>query len=75
MVLRPVVAETFAFHWFVRAARGAPDAEGARCVRVCSLAIRLAFVSRAKRGSSSLDLAGEKGVRGAGVCVMDGSTS
>ena len=23
-LLRPVVADTFAFHWFVRAARGAP---------------------------------------------------
>ena len=75
MVLRPVVAETLAFHWFVRVASGAPAAEGARCATVCSRAMRLAFVSRAKRGSSSLDLAGEYGASGAGVCVLDGSTS
>lgn len=75
MALNPVVAETLAFHWLVRVASGAPAAEGARCATVCSRAMRLAFVSRAKRGNSSLDLAGEKGVRGAGVCVLDGSTS
>lgn len=75
MALKPVVAETLAFHWLVRVARGAPAAEGARWATVCSRAIRLAFVSRANRGNSSLDLAGENGVRGAGVCVLDGSTS
>lgn len=75
MALKPVVAETLAFHWLVRVASGAPAAEGARCATVCSRAMRLAFVSRAKRGSSSLDLAGEYGVSGAGVCVLDGSTS
>ena len=76
MVLKPVVADTLAFHWFVSAARGAaPWPEGARCASTCSLAIRLALVSRANRGSSSLDLAGEYGVSGAGVLVRDGNES
>jgi len=74
-VLRPVVAETLAFHWFVSAVRGAPWPEGARCESTCSLAMRLALVSRANRGSSSLDLAGEYGVSGAGVPVREGKVS
>jgi hypothetical protein len=75
MVVKPVVAETLAFHWFVRAARGAPWPDGARCASTCSLAMRLALVSRANRGNSSLDLAGEYGVSGAGVPVRDGNES
>jgi hypothetical protein len=59
----------------VRVASGAPAAEGARCPTVCSRAMRLAFVSRAKRGNSSLDLAGENGIGGAGVCVLEGRIS
>ena len=74
MALNPVVAETLVFHWLVRVASGAP-ADGARCATVCSRAMRLAFVSRAKRGNSSLDLAGEYGVKSAGVCVLEGRTS
>lgn len=37
--------------------------------------MRLAFVSRAKRGISSLDLVAEYGVRGAGVVVREGRLS
>jgi hypothetical protein len=75
MVVRPVVADTLDFHWFVRAARGPPAADGARCVKVCSRAILLAFVSRAKRGKSSLVTEAVLGVRGAGVIVLDGRDS
>jgi hypothetical protein len=73
MVLKPVLTENLVFHWLARGASGAPAAERVRCATVCSRAMRLAFVSRANLGNSVLDLDGEYGGSGAGVCV-DGST-
>lgn len=60
--------DSWAILWLVIAPMAT---EGARCDRTCSLAIRLAFVSRAKRGKLSC-LAGENGVSGAGVEVLSG---